>query len=58
MVDMVDYLDAYKNLRDKSPQELVDLALEHIVNVTPVENLILQELCSRVDPGWENREKC
>lgn len=51
---LANYVRAFENLKTKSPKELVDLVLEHVIDLKPFHELLVEELCSRVYPGWEN----
>lgn len=55
---LADYLRAYNNLRDKTPKELVDLALNHMSHhVTDIHyEQVIEELCTRVWPNWSNED--
>lgn len=53
-----DVLRDYDRLQNMTPKELVDLTLEHMhrhVSDSHFEQVI-EELCSRVHPGWENED--
>jgi hypothetical protein len=51
---LLNYLSAFENLKTKAPKELVDLVLKHVIDLKPLHWLLIEELCSRVHPGWEN----
>ena len=53
---LANYVGAFESLKEKSAKELVDLALEHLIDLKPFHELLVEELCSRVHPGWENDE--
>ena len=49
-----DWIAAHQRLGDMAADTLVELALEHFENAQALERLLVEELCSRVHPGWEN----
>ena len=55
---LAEYLRVYSALKNKSGEELVDLALAGLceAEVSQTFELVVEELCSRVDPKWAERE--
>lgn len=54
MKRLTGYVMGFESLKQKSAEELVDLALEQLDELIPMHTLIVEELCSRVHPGWES----
>lgn len=52
---VVDAVRLTKKLTEMSGPDLVDLALQHI-KVAPLVEIVLFELCTRVDPNWSDRD--
>ena len=52
------FLRATQALKEKTPQELVNLALERLSLYvsSPFFELIVEELCTRVYPNWPNED--
>lgn len=48
---LASYIQAYQKVSEMPAKQLVDLALEHL-DGTPLQQLLVEELCSRVYPNW------
>ena len=58
-IEVLDHIDLVTALARKTPKELVDLALNHLsLYVTdPTYEQIIEELCTRVHPGWSHDDE-
>jgi hypothetical protein len=53
---VIQALEIKSALEKMSAERLVDVALAVIVNLSQHEEMILMELCSRIDPNWSDRD--
>lgn len=53
---LANFIQAYQKLSDMSAQQLVNIALEHCMGRTQMQELVIEELCSRVYPNWPNED--
>jgi len=54
---LADYVAVLQSLKEVPAKQLVNLALEHVsLDLPPLQNLLLEELCTRVYPNWLNEE--
>ena len=56
LAKLSEYLNVYTSLRDKTPKELTDLALNHMSRYVSDMHYeqVIEELCTRVYPNWSD----
>lgn len=50
---IVNVVEASIALEKRTNKELVDIALNHFHDLSPVEEQVLNAMCDRLHPGWE-----
>lgn len=53
---LASFVQAYQTLSDMPAQQLVNIALEHCMGRSQMQELVIEELCSRAYPNWPNED--